>query len=68
MCDRLGFPLQGCGTRTQTAGAREQNVSAMGPVCAIRVGKLDDCLKHLFDKEDITIDTGDTLISILQFP
>jgi hypothetical protein len=39
----------------------------MDPVCAIRVGKLDDCLKHLFDKEDITIHPGDTLLSILQF-
>jgi transaldolase len=40
---------------------REQegkDISAMGPVCTIMVGRLDDWLKTVVEKENITIDPG----------
>lgn len=35
-----------------------QDISAMGPVCTIMVGRLDDWLKLLMEKESIAIDPG----------
>jgi transaldolase len=35
-----------------------KDVSRMGPVCTIMVGRLDDWLKVLLDKSDISIDPG----------
>ncbi|MGH7764742.1 MAG: transaldolase family protein [Candidatus Dormibacteraceae bacterium] len=35
-----------------------KDISSMGPVCTIMVGRLDDWLKTLLDKRDITIDPG----------
>src|SRR6202158_2225613 len=40
---------------------REQegkDISTMGPVCTIMVGRLDDWLKVVAEKQDITIDPG----------
>ncbi len=40
---------------------REQaghGIAAMGPVCTIMVGRLDDWLKKVAEKEDITVDPG----------
>ncbi len=34
------------------------SIASMGPVCTIMVGRLDDWLKVLIDKEDIAIDPG----------
>lgn len=36
----------------------DRDVKSMGPVCTIMVGRLDDWLKVLLDKRDITIDPG----------
>jgi transaldolase len=41
--------------RRETAG---QDVSAMGPVCTIMVGRLDDWLKVVMEKEGISTDPG----------
>lgn len=35
-----------------------KNIAAMGPVCTIMVGRLDDWLKVLMEKENIAIDPG----------
>jgi transaldolase len=35
-----------------------KDISAMGPVCTIMVGRLDDWLKVVLEKENITIDPG----------
>jgi transaldolase len=35
-----------------------KDISAMGPVCTIMVGRLDDWLKVVCEKENITIDPG----------
>jgi transaldolase len=35
-----------------------KDISAMGPVCTIMVGRLDDWLKVLTEKENVTIDPG----------
>ena len=35
-----------------------EDISTMGPVCTIMVGRLDDWLKVLTEKENITIDPG----------
>jgi transaldolase len=35
-----------------------KNIASMGPVCTIMVGRLDDWLKVLAEKENITIDPG----------
>jgi transaldolase len=35
-----------------------KDVSTMGPVCTIMVGRLDDWLKVVADKENITVDPG----------
>src|ERR1019366_723157 len=35
-----------------------KSIAAMGPVCTIMVGRLDDWLKVLMEKEDISIDPG----------
>ena len=35
-----------------------KDIAAMGPVCTIMVGRLDDWLKVLMEKEDISIDPG----------
>src|ERR1700730_15114643 len=35
-----------------------KSITAMGPVCTIMVGRLDDWLKVLTEKENITIDPG----------
>jgi transaldolase len=35
-----------------------KDISAMGPVCTIMVGRLDDWLKVVSEKENITIDPG----------
>src|SRR6202043_4224568 len=35
-----------------------QEIKTMGPVCTIMVGRLDDWLKVLLEKENITIDPG----------
>ena len=42
-------------TRRQAEG---KDISAMGPVCTIMVGRLDDWLKVAAEKENITIDPG----------
>ena len=42
-------------TRRQKEG---KDISTMGPVCTIMVGRLDDWLKVVMDKEDISIDPG----------
>jgi len=36
----------------------KKEIATMGPVCTIMVGRLDDWLKVLIDKENITIDPG----------
>src|SRR5262245_44215430 len=41
--------------RREQAG---QDVSTMGPVCTLMVGRLDDWLKVVADKKDITIEPG----------
>jgi transaldolase len=41
--------------RREKAG---QDISTMGPVCTIMVGRLDDWLKVVADKRDITVDPG----------
>jgi len=38
--------------------AEGKDVTAMGPVCSIMVGRLDDWLKVLIEKQDIAIDPG----------
>lgn len=35
-----------------------EDIASMGPVCTIMVGRLDDWLKVLLDKEDISVDPG----------
>ena len=35
-----------------------KDISSMGPVCTIMVGRMDDWLKVVADKEDITVDPG----------
>jgi transaldolase len=35
-----------------------KDIKSMGPVCTIMVGRLDDWLKVLLDKRDITVDPG----------
>jgi transaldolase len=35
-----------------------KDIAAMGPVCTIMVGRLDDWLKVLLDKQNLTIDPG----------
>ena len=42
-------------TRREKAG---KDIAAMGPVCTIMVGRLDDWLKVVAEKENITIDPG----------
>src|SRR5271157_2055649 len=42
-------------TRRENEGL---DISTMGPVCTIMVGRLDDWLKVVMDKKDITIDPG----------
>jgi transaldolase len=42
-------------TRRQNEGL---DISTMGPVCTIMVGRLDDWLKVVMDKKDITTDPG----------
>jgi transaldolase len=42
-------------TRRQSEG---KEIAAMGPVCTIMVGRLDDWLKVAAEKENITIDPG----------
>ena len=42
-------------TRRQKEG---KDISTMGPVCTIMVGRLDDQLKVVMDKKDITTDPG----------
>ena len=42
-------------TRRQAEG---KDISAMGPVCTIMVGRLDDWLKVAAEKENITVDPG----------
>lgn len=45
--------------RGLTRRTREgQDISAMGPVCTIMVGRLDDWLKVVMDKEAISIEPG----------
>jgi transaldolase len=44
------------GLRRREAEAKD--IAAMGPVCTIMVGRLDDWLKVLLDKRDITVDPG----------
>jgi transaldolase len=41
--------------RREQAG---QDISTMGPVCTLMVGRLDDWLKVVADRKDITIDPG----------
>jgi transaldolase len=41
--------------RREQAG---QDISTMGPVCTLMVGRLDDWLKIVAEKKDITIDPG----------
>ena len=38
--------------------AEGKNISCMGPVCTIMVGRLDDWLKVVAEKENITLDPG----------
>lgn len=38
--------------------AQGHDISAMGPVCTLMVGRLDDWLKAVADKKDITIEPG----------
>ena len=42
-------------TRREKAG---KDIAAMGPVCTIMVGRLDDWLKVVAEKENITLDPG----------
>jgi transaldolase len=35
-----------------------KEIASMGPVCTIMVGRLDDWLKHLAEKENISVDPG----------
>jgi transaldolase len=35
-----------------------KNIAAMGPVCTIMVGRLDDWMKVLMEKENVSIDPG----------
>ena len=35
-----------------------KDIAAMGPVCTIMVGRLDDWLKVVAEKENITVDPG----------
>lgn len=42
-------------TRRQSEG---KDISTMGPVCTIMVGRLDDWLKVVMEKKDITTDPG----------
>src|SRR5918993_4242763 len=42
-------------TRREREG---QDTSSMGPVCTIMVGRLDDWLKVVADKQDISVDPG----------
>lgn len=50
---------RGLKRRTQAG----HDTASMGPVCTIMVGRLDDWLKKVSDKEDITVDPG-----ILEWP
>src|SRR4029077_18088111 len=45
-----------CGLKRREREGKD--ISAMGPVCTIMVGRLDDWLKVLMEKESITIDPG----------
>ena len=38
--------------------AEGKDIKAMGPVCTIMVGRLDDWLKVVLDRRDITVDPG----------
>ncbi len=38
--------------------AERLDISTMGPVCTIMVGRLDDWLKVLLDKKDLSVDPG----------
>jgi len=38
--------------------AEGKNIESMGPVCTIMVGRLDDWLKVLLDKREISVDPG----------
>lgn len=38
--------------------SEKKDIAGMGPVCTIMVGRLDDWLKVLMEKKDITIDPG----------
>src|SRR5438552_18289712 len=40
--------------------AEGKTIESMGPVCTIMVGRLDDWMKVLLDKRDISVGTGVT--------
>jgi transaldolase len=42
----------------QRCEAESKEIASMGPVCTIMVGRLDDWLKVVLDKHDITVDPG----------
>ena len=43
----------------QRRAARGKEIATMGPVCTVMVGRLDDWLKVLLEKNNIAIDPGD---------
>ena len=51
--------MQNTPERVTSSSLREgKDISTMGPVCTIMVGRLDDWLKVLTERENITIDPG----------
>ena len=46
------------GARAQGREKEGKEIATMGPVCTIMVGRLDDWLKVVMEKENITIDPG----------
>src|SRR5260370_34654547 len=54
-CIGVGEGVERGLTRREKEG---KEIVAMGPVCTIMVGRLDDWLKVLMEKENITIDPG----------
>ena len=42
----------------QRCEAEGRKIASMGPVCTLMVGRLDDWLKVVLDKHDITVDPG----------
>ena len=54
-CVAVGEAVDRGLTRREREG---KDIASMGPVCTIMVGRLDDWLKVVADKEDISVDPG----------